>query len=199
MARWYKGDTEVDRSTMETLAELIERFLTDTGMSQREFERRADALGCHISHTQVGLIRKGRHTGRFEPRTLDAIAAVTGHSRERIYAAAGLRAPSRPFADDLPAGVDYLGQDERNALIGVIRVFLKHSDAALPAGELPANVAPLLPDPGPGTPHPALRSVTRYDTDSQPPDVDSPTSRAVARTSGRKPRGGGKAGGRQDR
>lgn len=178
---------------METLAALLDGFLREQGMSQRSFERRADALGCHISHTQVGAIRQGKHTGRYAPATLDAIAAVTGFDRERVYAAAGLRLPTRPFADDLPDGVDYLGQDERNALIGVIRVFLKHADASLGSEELPENVVALLAAPGPGVRHPALESVTRY-PDSQPPDVDSPESRAVARKTGRKPHGGGRAG-----
>lgn len=55
------------------------------------------------------------------------------------------------------------------------------------------NVVPMVPRPGPGVQHPELSSVTRYDA-SQPPDVDSPESRAVARKTGRKPHGGGRAG-----
>lgn len=178
---------------METLAALLDDYLRREGVSSREFDRRSAKAGHRISYTTINEIRNGRHSGRFERSTLDAIAAVTGLDRERVYAAAGLRLPSRPFADDLPDGVDYLGQDERNALIGVIRVFLKHADASLASEDLPENVVALLAAPGPGVRHPALESVTRY-PDSQPPDVDSPESRAVARKTGRKPHGGGRAG-----
>lgn len=175
---------------MESLSELLEGFITSEGVSQREFERRASKLGHRISHTQVGAIRQGRHTGRYERQTLEAICAVTGYSRERVYAAARVRLPGRPFASELPPGVDYLGQDERRAIIGIIRVLLKDDDPmALD------NVEPLIPV-GKASRHPGLESVTRFD--SQPPDVDSPASRAVARDSGRKRRGEGGDGDRSD-
>jgi hypothetical protein len=58
---------------------------------------------------------------------------------------------------------------------------------------LPDNVYPIAAPPGPGVPLEGHDSITRF-PDSQPPDVDSPESRAVARKTGRKPHGGGRAG-----
>ena len=166
--------------SVESLDGLIDEFIKREGISRREFARRAEKAGYPTSHTSIGKIVNRQHTGRYEQGTLDAIAEVTGYTRGRVYAAAQQRLPVRPFAEDLPEGVDYLGPDERNAVIGVIRVFLKGIEV-----EMPASVTPLFPDPGPGQPHPDLPSVTRY-----PEDDDSKAAKDLEREPGSDPGSG---------
>lgn len=147
---------------METLRDLLNEVIERTGVSARELDRMAQKAGHRLAYSNVSSILNGTHGARYQRKTLEAIAAVGNFPLDRVYRAAEAPIPGRPFADDLPEGVDYLDADSRRAIIGVIRVLLKAQDAARPD-----NVTPLFPDRGEGIAHPSLPSVTRW-----PEDVD---------------------------
>lgn len=94
--------------------------------SGRRLGELAGRMGLSITYSQINNIRAG--TYRSEPRkeTLEAVAALAGVSLDVAYAAAG-RTRLRPFAEDLPDGVDGLGPRQRHAVLTVIRAFLEES------------------------------------------------------------------------
>ena len=113
----------------ETLADLLaqaERRQEVTG--GRALARRALELGHAVSHTTLNKILAGRIDNRLSAGTLDAVVALSGASRARVYAAAGRPAPGKPFADELPAEADLLSRRQRDVVLGVVRALLEASE-----------------------------------------------------------------------
>ncbi|MDP1878015.1 MAG: hypothetical protein Q8M17_10730 [Actinomycetota bacterium] len=175
----------MDSPTEESLRDILAEILERTGASRRELDRMASRRGLKLTHTTIGAILNGTHRGGYETRTLNAIADVGNVPRDRVYQAAGLPLPGRPFADELPDDVDFLDRASRDAVKRVISVMLEHTspvrrrqridDWYAAQGVDASNVRQLhgdlarpmtgIEDPGPGDPHPALPSVTRWHDD----------------------------------
>lgn len=124
---------------MDTLQGIVEEILTRDGLSARQLDARARKLGHSLTYTTINAIRNGTHDGRYQPRTLDAIAVAGAIPRKRVYAAADLPLPDKPFAEELPGDVDYLDRASRRAVLGVIRVFLDQRSPTRSPGAIPVT------------------------------------------------------------
>lgn len=128
------------RAQDETLADLLavaEKRQDVRG--GRALSRRAAELGHEVSHTTLNKILAGKVESRLSAVTLDAVAALSGASRSRVYAAAGRPAPGKPFADELPAEADLLTRRQRDVVLGVVRALLDASDVAAAADVPPVR------------------------------------------------------------
>lgn len=117
-------------STSRSLQNLIDDALVerDTPSGRRLAEIAQDA-GFVLTHTTVNAIRGGTYKSRPEPLTIRAIAWLAKVTDDEAFAAAGLRVPGPPFAEELPPGVDYLSPEKRRAVIGILRVLVQTEDA----------------------------------------------------------------------
>ena len=114
--------TEHSRTTLQDVAKAA--LGAHPGVSGRELERVARKQGLTISYTTINGMAAGTYKSRPTRKTLDALAALAGYSREAVYAAAELPLPGPPFADELPPDVDRMQPHQRRAVIEVIRAFL---------------------------------------------------------------------------
>ena len=118
--------SRTDRSHVETMQDIIEEILARPDVrSARHMDQLATKMGYSLAYTSISAIRNGTHSGKYQTRTLEAIAAVGNMPRKRVYAAAGLPLPGKPFADELPDDVDFLDRPSREAVLGVVRVLLE--------------------------------------------------------------------------
>jgi hypothetical protein len=118
--------TEHPRTTLQDVAKAA--LGAHAGVSGRELERVARRQGLTISYTTINGMAAGTYKSRPTRRTLDALADLSGYSREAVYAAAELPLPGPPFADELPPDVDRMHPHQRRAVIEVIRAFLADSE-----------------------------------------------------------------------
>jgi hypothetical protein len=123
-----------------SLSELLDRWLREHSESGRSFARRADLLGHDLSYSTVNDLRRGA-LRKVSDAKLDAIADTAGLPRAQVYAAAGLPAPGRPFAEELPDGVDLLDQRERNAVVELLKVMVDRRTR--PSGEVVPSSPPV--------------------------------------------------------
>lgn len=75
-------------------------------------------------HTTINQIRNGTYKSNPSLRTLRALAWLAGVPERVALEAAGRKPKGRPFADDLPPGVDELGLDERRVAIALLRTLV---------------------------------------------------------------------------
>lgn len=97
------------------------------GLQGRALGRAADAKGLRLSYTTVDKIIAGTYTSRPTRPTLEALAALSGYSLEKVYEAAGEPMPLVPFAEQLPPDADLLSADQRRVVIDVMRQFAKQN------------------------------------------------------------------------
>jgi len=109
----------------QSLNELIDLAVErHDGASGRELEDIARRGGHKIVHTTINQIRNGTYKSNPSLRTLRALAWLAGVPERVALEAAGRKPKGRPFADDLPPGVDELGLDERRVAIALLRTLV---------------------------------------------------------------------------
>lgn len=96
----------------------------------RQLALTAQDNGHRIAYTTLNQIANG--TYRFTPSsdTVRAIAWLAGVPEATAFSAAGLDVPGRPFADDLPPGVDHLSPASRKIAVDLLRHLVKQDEAA---------------------------------------------------------------------
>ncbi|UYP17765.1 hypothetical protein OED52_13900 [Rhodococcus sp. Z13] len=110
-----------------TLQALLDYAASKRKMSGRKLAELAQSKGFEITHTTINGIRNGSY--RFQPSddSIRAIAWLAGVRDETAFEAAGRKPPGKPFAEELPPGVDRLGPKERKAVVEVLRVLVAQS------------------------------------------------------------------------
>ncbi|MCR6706577.1 MAG: hypothetical protein NVV66_18440 [Cellulomonas sp.] len=122
---------------------LLDRALTLHGQrSGRALADLAQRNGHEISHATINLIRSGAYKSRPSSETVRAIAWLAQVNDEVAFRAAGLRVPGRPFADELPEGVDGLSPEARRAVIALLRVLVQQEEVI---GDGQRDAAPTRP------------------------------------------------------
>ena len=89
-----------------------------------EAEEMREPRGLTLNRTTASQIVKGTYKGEPSIGTIRAIGWLAGVDDETAFAAAGRRPPGPPFADDLPPGVDDLTDNERRAVIEILRALV---------------------------------------------------------------------------
>lgn len=95
------------------------------GGGGRTMQALLEGTQFHMVRTTFDKILAGTYTSRPSRRTLDALAHLAGIPAARVYKAAGRDGVKASFTELLPPDIDELNDDQRNAVIGVARAFLK--------------------------------------------------------------------------
>lgn len=118
-----------------TLQELVDLAMSRHKATRgAELARLAQDNGHRIVATTINAIRRGTYRSTPERPTLEAIAFLAGVPIRVAYHAAQLKAPGRPFAEELPADVDLLDEDERDVIKRFITLCLRRHRAQRPTG-----------------------------------------------------------------
>ena len=139
-----------------TLRALLELAFTKRQVSGRKLAEMAQQQGFALVSTTVNQIRSGAYKSQPSEDTLKAIAWLAGVPERAAYEAAGRRMPGKPFAEDLPPGVDNLGPKERKAAVEILRALVAQQERI---AELEVNKAEDSTSENPG-----LRLVDPADT-----------------------------------
>lgn len=107
-----------------SLQDLINKAADDRAMAGRALAELAQKHGFEITHGTVNSIRSGSYKSRPSDGTLRAIAWLAGVSDEVAFEAAGRKVPGRPFAEDLPPGVDELEPRQRKAAVEMLKAMV---------------------------------------------------------------------------
>lgn len=111
-------------SSPQTLREVAQLASDRNGGARgRELGRIAEKRGLTLSYTTVDRILTGKYLSRPGPKTLEALAALSGLPRDSVYQAAGVPVPLAPLADQLPEGADSLSPEQRMVVLSAIRQF----------------------------------------------------------------------------
>lgn len=112
-------------TTALTLRDLLlrARALHDNASGRRLAEM-AQANGHEIDRTQINHILRGSYPHRPKRPLLDAVAYLSGATREEVYEIAGEPLPLGDFREELPEEADVLSVGQRQAVLGVIREFI---------------------------------------------------------------------------
>lgn len=97
------------------------------GARGRALGRAAEAAGLTLSYTTVDKILEGTYKSRPKSATLDALAHLSGFTREQVYAAAGEPMPLKPLRDELPPDADHLTGAQRRVVLDAIRLFAQQN------------------------------------------------------------------------
>ena len=114
-----------------TLRELLEEASGHGDLSTRQLEMKVDTaiergvLRARLNRVTIAKIMNGSYKSRPTDDTIRAIAYLAGVDDEVAFTAAGRRTPGRPFAEDLPDGVDDLTPKEREAAVYMLRVLVQ--------------------------------------------------------------------------
>lgn len=111
-----------------TLRALLELAFTKRQVSGRKLAEMAQQQGFALVSTTVNQIRSGAYKSQPTDDTIKAIAWLAGVSERAAYEAAGRRMPGKPFAEDLPPGVDNLGPKERKAAVEILRALVAQQE-----------------------------------------------------------------------
>lgn len=113
-----------------TLQQLVHTAVARHGhISVRKLADYANDRGrWRITHTTLNNIRAGTYKSEPTDETVRAIAWLAGVEDDVAYAAAGLRTPGKPFADELPPGTDHLSPKARKAVIELLRVLIAQEE-----------------------------------------------------------------------
>lgn len=128
---------------MSQLSEALHRA-NRRDLSVRDIERAAEKLGQPLSVATISRYMSGKHPQKPSPKVLKAFAAVFGVSAERLLADAELPAVGSRF--ELPAEADMLNDQERAAVVQLVRVMAAGKAPARPASREGATVHQLHPD-----------------------------------------------------
>ncbi|MCK8674293.1 hypothetical protein M1M07_24665 [Rhodococcus sp. HM1] len=107
-----------------SLQDLVNKAAEDRSMAGRALADLARKNGFEITHGTVNSIRSGAYKSRPSDGTIRAIAWLAGVGEETAFRAAGRTPPGRPFADDLPPGVDELEPRQRKAAVEMLRAMV---------------------------------------------------------------------------
>lgn len=109
-----------------SLAEVVDLAFERTGAtSARRLATYAKEHNHVITATTLNAIRAGTYPAKPRPRTLEALAYLSGRSLNEVRKAADLPVRiRRSFADQLPPDVDELRPESREALLSMARVML---------------------------------------------------------------------------
>lgn len=119
----------------ETLTDLMKLAAQRHDASGRRLAEIAAGNGMDITYTTINHILSGTYRSRPGTKTLAAVAYLAGVELDRVYSAAGVESPGRPFAEDLPPGADYLTGRQRAAVIEVIRAMLEPRSVGVAGGD----------------------------------------------------------------
>lgn len=114
-----------------TLRELLEEASGHGELSTRQLAMKVEAaqkkgvLDARLNRATISNILNGSYKSRPTDDTIRAIAYLAGVADEVAFTAAGRRTPGRPFAEDLPDGVDDLTPKEREAAVYMLRVLVQ--------------------------------------------------------------------------
>lgn len=114
-----------------TLRELLLEASEHGELSTRQLEMKVDSaierglLRSRLNRVTIAKIINGSYKSRPTDDTIRAIAYLAGVADEVAFTAAGRRTPGRPFAEDLPDGVDDLTPKEREAAVYMLRVLVQ--------------------------------------------------------------------------
>lgn len=146
-----------------TLKDLLDIAADQRGLSGRKLADLAQQHGFKLVHTTINQIRSGSYKSRPSEDNLRAIAWLAGVNERVAFEAVGRKLPGKPFAEELPPGVDQLGPRERKAAIELLRAFVAQQERI---DELEQH----LPEQGkPGNPGTSgLRLVPMHDIDETP-------------------------------
>ena len=126
----------------ETLGDLLRKAMQHERIEGgRELGRLAKQRGLSLTHTQINHMLAGTYHSKPKREAIEGIAALARVKVDRVYRAAGLEVPGKPFADELPPDVDLLRPHQRKAVIMAVRAFLKDNTDAVGAG----GVTPIRP------------------------------------------------------
>jgi hypothetical protein len=115
-----------DETEPTSLAELIELALRKRGArSSTELQRIAAAAGLEVTHTTLNKIRTGKDKSTPTPKTIEALAYLSGVPLERVKRLVGTAGDMRPFAERLPPAIDVLLMEEQEALLLVMRKMVR--------------------------------------------------------------------------
>ncbi|WP_152203596.1 hypothetical protein [Georgenia thermotolerans] len=95
------------------------------GRGGRALGRAAEARGLTLSYTTVDKIRAGTYLSKPSRKTLDALAELSGESRQVVYEAAGVPFAGTSFADNLPEDADLLDPEQRRIVYDVVRMLAR--------------------------------------------------------------------------
>ena len=113
-----------------TLRDLLVEASGHGELSTRQLEMKVDAarekgyLKSRLNRVTIANIMNGSYKSRPTDDTIRAIAYLAGVDDTVAFTAAGRRSPGRPFADDLPDGVDDLTPKEREAAVYILRTLV---------------------------------------------------------------------------
>ncbi|WP_432679219.1 hypothetical protein ACRAJ3_09920 [Rhodococcus pyridinivorans] len=107
-----------------SLRDLINKAADERALAGRALAELAQKHGFEITHGTVNSIRSGSYKSRPSDGTLRAIAWLAGVSDEVAFEAAGRKMPGRPFAEDLPPGVDELEPRQRKAAVEMLKAMV---------------------------------------------------------------------------
>lgn len=107
-----------------TLQSLLRKAADDRQLSGRALGELAQAHGWSLKHTTVNSIIRGSYKSTPSDDTIRAIAFLANVPERVAFEAAGRRVPGKPFAEELPPGVDDLSPKERKAVIEMLRVLV---------------------------------------------------------------------------
>lgn len=93
------------------------------GVSGRQLAEIARGKGLTIVSTTINHMAAGTYTSRPTAKTLDALAELSGLSREVVYRVADQPLALAPLRDALPPDADLLDGPQREAVLAVIRQF----------------------------------------------------------------------------
>lgn len=111
---------------MRTLKDLLEHAkVIREARSGRHLAEIAVEHGYSIDRTLVAQILNGKYKYRPGRPLLEAIAWLAQVDVEVAYEAAHIPLPGPPFVDELPPDVDTLSPSQRQAVVEVVRSFLK--------------------------------------------------------------------------
>lgn len=111
-----------------TLKDVAQNVLDRHGISGRQLQRVAERQGLKIAYTTINHMAAGTYTSTPTMTTLNALASLSDYSVEEVYAAARQAAPSQSFLDRLPDSANRLTDAQANAVLGVIREYVRAND-----------------------------------------------------------------------
>lgn len=118
--------------TLRTL--LMKAQHIHNGASGRQLGHLANRNGHKITHTTINAILNNTYKSQPGDDTIRAIAWLANVPDYIAFHAAGRKAGLKPFADDLPPGVDELTPKERAAVLGLLRMLVAQRRALNEAG-----------------------------------------------------------------
>lgn len=132
-----------------TLREVAQAILDKHQVSGRALNRLADQRGLALSYTTVNEMAAGKYTSRPSDKTLRALVELSDFTLEQVYAAARRPVPRSGLRERLPEDADALTGEQEEAVLAVVRQFVKANralhDATTEGGEHGGDTAPTSP------------------------------------------------------